>query len=152
MEATKHFAETQDSPSQDSGDHKMRLFKHNISPQHYEVNTDDAGSQRSDDFFPPAWPMSLEGSVLTEREAFLKVDYVHDTVVIYKSSNPHNNTEQTAPQQTTRKSPSQICVSSESKPDTATTKKGAGAQQKTPTTEVEMLPSQWEKTHCEKSK
>ena len=45
--SNKHIAETQDPPSQDPGDHNVQPFWHNFSPIHYEVNTDDAGSQRN---------------------------------------------------------------------------------------------------------
>ena len=43
-QATKHFAETQDPPSQDPGDDKMQRFTHHISTHHYKVNSDDTES------------------------------------------------------------------------------------------------------------
>ena len=46
-EATKLHAETRDPPSQDPRDHKEQPFRHDITPRHFEANTDNAGSQRS---------------------------------------------------------------------------------------------------------
>ena len=46
MEATKLNAETRDPPSQDPRDHREQPFRHNITPWHFEANTDNAGSQR----------------------------------------------------------------------------------------------------------
>ena len=45
-EATKLHAETRDPPSQDPRDHKEQPFRHDITPWHFEANTDNAGSQR----------------------------------------------------------------------------------------------------------
>ena len=45
-EATKLHAETRDPPSQDPRDHKEQPFRHDITPRHFEANTDNAGSQR----------------------------------------------------------------------------------------------------------
>ena len=55
-EATKHFAETQDPPSQDPGDHKMRRFTYHISAHRYGVNSDDAESLHSGELNPGAGP------------------------------------------------------------------------------------------------
>ena len=46
QEATKLNAETRDPPSQDPRDHKEQPSRHNITPRHFEANTDNAGSQR----------------------------------------------------------------------------------------------------------
>ena len=45
-EATKLHAETRDPPSQDPRDHKEQPYRHDITPRHFEANTDNAGSQR----------------------------------------------------------------------------------------------------------
>ena len=45
-EATKLHAETRDPPSQDPRDHKEQPYRHDITPWHFEANTDNAGSQR----------------------------------------------------------------------------------------------------------
>ena len=47
QEATKLNAETRDPPSQDPRDHKEQPSRHDITPRHFEANTDKAGSQRS---------------------------------------------------------------------------------------------------------
>ena len=46
-EATKLHAETRDPPSQNPRDHKEQPFRRDITPRHFEANTDNAGSQRS---------------------------------------------------------------------------------------------------------
>ena len=45
-EATKLHAETRDPPSQDPRDQKEQPFRHDITPRHFEANTDNAGSQQ----------------------------------------------------------------------------------------------------------
>jgi len=94
--------------------------------------------------------MSLEGSVLTEREALSKIDYVHDTVVIYKAA-IHKTTQNKKHHNRRPANPPDLrFVRKQTRHSNKQTKRGRSPT-KTPTTEVEMLPSQWEKTHCEKS-
>jgi len=60
--------------------------------------------------------------------------------------------ETEAPHKTTRKSPSQICVSSESKPHKANKKQGRAQQKHPQTKKVDKLQLQREspETHCRK--
>ena len=99
--------------------------------------------------------MSLNGSVLTEREAAIKENSVHNTVVMYSAANPIHQNNTTTPQpQTTCKSPGQICVSSRGKQTRQSNKnrKGARAQQKHPQHQEDLPLPQWEKTHCDGNK
>ena len=101
-------------------------------------------------FFPPGTADVARGSVLTEVEVVrAKYSTSHCGNVLAavhkKRKQTKNKPKQTKPRHTTtRKSPSQICVSSESRPTQNQQERGQAQQKQPPTSAVEKLHSQRE--------
>ena len=105
--------------------HQVKLDHRSYSERHQETAIVDFII-----FFPPVWPISLNGSVLNSSRSIYKIQLStqHSGHVLSDKSKTWKQHNDPTQPQTTRKSPGQICVSSRRKQTRQSNKSRKGQQ------------------------